>query len=289
MIAPNDYEFLRQLLLKRSGLALAENKQYLLDGRLAPVMREHGLASMAELVIKLRSANNERLERALVEAMTTNESFFFRDKVPFDNFTSVMLPKFLATRSPGRTIRIWCAAASTGQEPYSLAILIKENAAKVAGWRFEIIGTDLSQEVLDRATAGVYSQFEVQRGLSIQHLMRHFTKVGDNWQIHPDLRAMVQFRTHNLLAPFSHLGLFDIIFCRNVLIYFDPPTKSEVLMRLAKAMTPDGYLVLGGAETVVGLSDAFRLAPGQRNLYVVNQAAVAEARVSPPLRMVAGR
>src|SRR5262249_32672461 len=152
----------------------------------------------------------------LVEAMTTNESFFFRDKVPFDNFTGVMLPKFLATRSPGKAIRIWSAAASTGQEAYSLAILIKENAAKLAGWRFEIVATDLSQEVLNRATAGIYSQFEVQRGLSIQHLMKYFSKVGDGWQISSELRAMVQFRTYNLLAPFVQLGTFDIIFCRNV-------------------------------------------------------------------------
>src|SRR5579871_967332 len=134
-MSPNDYEFLCQLLLKRSGLALAENKQYLLEGRLAPVMREHGLASIAELVLRLRAANNERLERALVEAMTTNESFFFRDKTPFESFIGVMLPKLLATRAPGKTIRIWCAAASTGQEPYSLAMLLKENAAKIAGWR----------------------------------------------------------------------------------------------------------------------------------------------------------
>jgi chemotaxis protein methyltransferase CheR len=289
MIAPNDYEFLRQLLLKRSGLALAENKQYLLDGRLAPVLRDHGLASMAELVLRLRAPNNEKLERALVEAMTTNESFFFRDKTPFDNFNAVMLPKFLATRPPGKTIRIWCAAASTGQEPYSLAILIKENGAKVAGWRFEIVGTDLSQEVLDRAATGIYTQFEVQRGLSIQHLMKYFKKVGDNWQIAPELRAMVQFRTHNLLLPFTQLGTFDIIFCRNVLIYFDPPTKSEVLLRLARTLAPDGYLVLGGAETVVGLSDAFRLAPGQRNLYVVNSSALTSARAPTPVRVAATR
>jgi len=289
MIAPTDYEFLRQLLLKRSGLSLAENKQYLLDGRLAPVLREHGIATVAEFVLRLRARGSENLERALIEAMTTNESFFFRDKTPFDSFLAVMLPKFLATRPPGKTIRIWSAAASTGQEAYSLAILIKENGAKLAGWRFEIVGTDLSQEVLDRAAAGIYSQFEVQRGLSIQHLMKHFKKVGDNWQISPELRAMVQFRTHNLLMPFTPLGTFDIIFCRNVLIYFDAPTKTEVLQRLAKTLAPDGYLVLGGAETVVGLSDAFRLAPGQRNLYMVNPTPVAETRAPMPLRMVAGR
>jgi chemotaxis protein methyltransferase CheR len=294
MIAANDYEFLRQLLLKRSGLALSGDKQYLLNGRLAPIMRDHGLASMAELVLRLRGANNEKLERSLVEAMTTNESFFFRDKTPFENFTSVMLPKFLATRAPGKPIRIWCAAASTGQEPYSLAILIKENAAKLAGWRIEIVGTDLSQEVLDRAASGIYTQFEVQRGLSIQHLMKHFAKVGDGWQISADIRAMVQFRQLNLLNPFHHLGAFDIIFCRNVLIYFDAPTKSEVMMRLAKVLAADGFLVLGGAETVVGLTDAFRLAPAQRNLYVVNQAgahppAATEARPTLPVRVALAR
>ncbi len=294
MIAANDYEFLRQLLLKRSGLALSGDKQYLLNGRLAPIMRDHGLTSMAELVLRLRGANNEKLERSLVEAMTTNESFFFRDKTPFENFTSVMLPKFLATRTPGKPIRIWCAAASTGQEPYSLAILIRENAAKLAGWRIEIVGTDLSQEVLDRAASGIYTQFEVQRGLSIHHLMKHFAKVGDGWQISPDIRAMVQFRQLNLLNPFHHLGVFDIVFCRNVLIYFDAPTKSEVMARLAKVLAADGFLVLGGAETVVGLTDAFRLAPGQRNLYVVNQGgahppAATEARPTLPVRVALAR
>jgi len=289
MIAPTDYEFLRQLLLKRSGLALGGDKQYLLDGRLAPVMRQHGLASMAELALKLRAPNNQSLERSVVEAMTTNESFFFRDKTPFENFTTVILPKLLATRAPGKTIRIWCAAASTGQEPYSLAILIKENGAKLAGWRFEIIGTDLSQEVLDRAATGIYSQFEVQRGLSIQHLVKHFAKTGDSWQISPNLRAMVQFKPLNLLQPFTHLGMFDVIFCRNVLIYFDAPTKSDVMTRLAKVLTPDGYLILGGAETVMGLSDAFRLDPGQRSLYVQNHAAALDPRATVPSRVAAMR
>jgi len=288
-VTPLEYDFLRKSLRERSGLMLSADKQYLVESRLLPIARKAGLASLGDLVAALRRGDSEYLMKMVVEAMTTNETFFFRDKVPFENFRTAILPALLAARREQRSIRIWSAAASTGQEPYSLAMTLKELAGSLAGWRIEIIATDLATSVLQKARYGIYSQFEVQRGLSIQHLMKHFKKVGDNWQISPELRAMVQFRTHNLLMPFTPLGTFDIIFCRNVLIYFDAPTKTEVLQRLAKTLAPDGYLVLGGAETVVGLSDAFRLAPGQRNLYMVNPTPVAETRAPMPLRMVAGR
>jgi chemotaxis protein methyltransferase CheR len=211
--------------------------------------------------------------------MMTNESFFFRDKTPFENFRSTVLPALMARR-PSRTIRIWCAAASTGQEPYSLAMALQEMERGLAGWRLEVLATDLSNEVLEKARQGLYSQFEVQRGLPIQLLIKYFTQIGDMWQIAPDIRAMVKYRQLNLLSDFSHLGLFDLIFCRNVLIYFDQETKIDVLNRLVHATARDGYLVLGAAETVVGLTDGFKPVAELRGLYAPNPRASRSATPS---------
>ena len=180
------------------------------------------------------------------------------------------MPALLAARRASRTIRIWCAAASTGQEPYSLAMCLKGMEREIAGWRVEIIATDLSNDVLEKARAGLYSQFEVQRGLPIQLLIKHFKQVGELWQIAPDIRAMVKFRQLNLLSNFSHLGMFDLIFCRNVLIYFDQQTKIGVLENLARVVACDGYLVLGAAETVVGLTDSFKVVGDKHGLYTPN-------------------
>ncbi|MEP9375455.1 protein-glutamate O-methyltransferase CheR [Aquabacter sp. CN5-332] len=267
MISASDYDFLRNYLKARSGLVLTDDKHYLLESRLEPVMRRFDLPDMARLARALRDTSKPGLADAVVEAMTTNESLFFRDRKPFDILTSVMLPTLARNRRPGLPLRIWCAAASTGQEPYSIAMTLRENAHLLGGRTVEIIGTDLSSDVLDRATAGLYNQFEVQRGLPIQLLLKYFTKSGDQWQIAPELRAMVKFRRLNLLEPFSMLGMFDIVFCRNVLIYFDVPTKENVLARIAKSTASDGYLLLGGAETVMGISDAFVSGP-QPGFYV---------------------
>jgi chemotaxis protein methyltransferase CheR len=208
----------------------------------------------------------------VVEAMTTNETFFFRDKVPFDHFRDAIMPEMLKARAGRKSIRIWCAAGSTGQEPYSLAMSLKEMGAALAGWRVEIIATDLSTEVLEKSKSGVYSQFEVQRGLPIQLLVKYFKQNGEFWQINPDIRAMVQHRQLNLLHDFSGLGTFDVIFCRNVLIYFDQDTKINIFNRLCRIMEPDGFLVLGAAETVVGLTDTFKPYPDKRGLYRPNDA-----------------
>jgi chemotaxis protein methyltransferase CheR len=191
-----------------------------------------------------------------------------------------MLPALLAARASRRTLRIWCAAASTGQEPYSLAMILKEMEGQLAGWRIEIIGTDLSTEVLDKAKAGSYTQFEVQRGLPIQYLMKYFTQKGDQWEIASSIRSMVQYRPLNLLRDFSSLGQFDIIYCRNVLIYFDQPTKADVLGRASRLLAPDGYLVLGAAETVVGITDVFKPHAERRGLYVPNTPAQGGAGVA---------
>ena len=280
-MTPLDYDYLRKLLKDRSGLTLSADKQYLVESRLLPVARKAGVEGLGGLVQKLKSSGAEPLIVQVVEAMTTNESFFFRDKIPFDHFRNAIMPALLASRASQRQIRIWCAAASTGQEPYSLAICLKEMASELAGWRIEILGTDLSMEVLEKAKAGIYSQFEVQRGLPIQMLVKHFTQVGEMWQIAPELRAIVQYKPLNLLHNFSQLGAFDVVFCRNVLIYFDQETKIDVFDRLAKLMAPDGFLVLGAAETVVGLTDAFKPLAEQRGLYVPNASARKAAKTTP--------
>jgi len=204
--------------------------------------------------------------------MTTNETFFFRDKTPFDHLKDTMLPAVLQARAARRALRIWCAASSTGQEPYSIAMCLKGLGAALAGWKIDIVATDLSLGVLEKSKAGIFSQFEVQRGLPIQLLVKHFTQVGDMWQLNADIRSMVQHRQLNLLQDFGHLGTFDIIFCRNVLIYFDQDTKAGIFERMAKLVDTDGFLVLGAAESVVGISDAFKPFPERRGLYRPNSA-----------------
>jgi chemotaxis protein methyltransferase CheR len=287
-VTPFDYDYLRKLLKDRSGLILGADKQYLVESRLLPVARKAGAGNLAELVQKLKAPLAEVLITEVVEAMTTNESFFFRDKIPFDHFRETIVPGLVAARSAQRRLRIWCAAASTGQEPYSLAMLIREMAGQLAGWRVEILATDLSTDVLEKAKAGIYSQFEVQRGLPIQMLVKYFTQVGEMWQIAPEIRAMVQYRPLNLLQDFNQLGMFDVIFCRNVLIYFDQPTKIDVLERAARSLESDGYLVLGAAETVVGLTESFRPFTEKRGLYAPNPAALKPAVTSLGRRTAAG-
>jgi chemotaxis protein methyltransferase CheR len=277
-VTPPDYEYLRKLLRDQSGLDLSADKQYLIESRLLPLARKDGLAGISELVQKLKSGAIV-LTTQVVEAMTTNETFFFRDKVPFEHFRGAIMPEVLRARANRRSIRIWCAAGSTGQEPYSLAMSLKEMGAALGGWRVEILATDLSQEVLEKSKSGIYSQFEVQRGLPIQLLIKYFKQQGELWQINADIRAMVQHRQLNLLHDFSSLGAFDVIFCRNVLIYFDQETKSNIFGRLARTVEADGFLVLGAAETVVGLTEVFRPVPDRRGLYRPNEVRAAPARV----------
>ncbi len=285
-MTPLDYDFLRKFLKERSGLDLSSDKQYLVESRLIPLARRVGLAGIAELVQKIKGGS-EALASEVIEAMTTNETFFFRDKIPFDHLRDTVLPGLLVSRANRRHLRIWCAASSTGQEPYSIAMCLKEFASALAGWRVEIIASDLSQSVLEKSRAGIFSQFEVQRGLPIHMLVRHFTQTGELWQLNADIRAMVQHRQLNLLQDFSHLGTFDVIFCRNVLIYFDQDTKTNVFGRLAKRIEPEGYLMLGAAETVVGLTDAFKPYPDRRGLYVPSTGTAARLTAAMPLRVVA--
>lgn len=266
-MTPQEFDFVARLVRKECGLVLSADKAYLAESRLAPVARRLGCGSADAFIRELMKEARPDRVREVVEAMVTNETFFFRDKKPFDQFQEVVLPGLLAARANRRHIRIWCAACSTGQEPYSIAMLLKEAAAKLTGWRVEILATDISNEVLRAAQEGVYTQFEVQRGLPIQMLVKYFSQQGDKWQLKPEIRSMVTFRPFNLLHDPSPLGSFDVVFCRNVLIYFDPETKTGILDGIARVMAPDGYLYLGGAETVLGISSRFQPVPVQRGLY----------------------
>jgi chemotaxis protein methyltransferase CheR len=291
-MTPSDYDFLRKMLKTRSGLVLAAEKHYLVESRLMPIARKHSLLNLTGLVARLKAPDAEALTVEVVEAMTTNESFFFRDKLPFEQFRDTIIPALMAARGSSRRIRIWCAAAATGQEPYSLAIALKELGKELKGWRVEILATDISNEVLEKAKSGIYTQFEVQRGLPALMLIKYFSQIGETWQIAPEIRGMVKFMPLNLLDDFSHLGRFDVVFCRNVLIYFDQLTKSGVLDRIADVSERDGFLALGGAETVVGLTNRFKLIPDKRGLYAQPPAGATQTNVLsfglPPASAVAG-
>lgn len=257
---------LAALLKSRSGLMLARDQGYLVEARLGALARRAGLADSGALIEMLAHAGPaDALAIRVVEAMTTNETLFFRDTKPFTHLRDVALPRILAGRAAGARLRIWSAACSSGQEAYSIAMTLAD--LPLAGRGVEIIGTDIAREPLAQARAGHYSQFEVQRGLPMQTLVRHFTKYGAGWRISEGLRAMARFQHWNLLADLHPLGRFDIVFCRNVLIYLDSPTKARVLEAIARQMAPDGFLYLGGAETVIGITECFAPLPGERGVY----------------------
>jgi len=267
-VKSDDFEYLRALLHKQSGLVVNPEKVYLLESRLTPLARRLGMDGLDDLVTKVRSTNDKTLITEITEAMTTNESFFFRDKTPFDNLKNIVLPYLHKTRADRKRIRIWCAAASSGQEPYSIALSFKEEAAKWAGWNIEIVATDICNKVLNKAREGEYSQFEVQRGLPVMLMMKYFEQRGDVWKISDEIRNMVTFKYLNLLHPFAGMGVFDVIFCRNVLIYFDQDTKKTVLQSMRSTLSSDGTMFLGTAETVLGISDLYKPVKGMRGMYV---------------------
>lgn len=268
---PDEFEFIAQAIKKRSGLALTQDKIYLLESRLQPIMRAVGCGTMSEFVNLLKLGAAEELYMEVTDAMTTNESMFFRDTKPFLQLRQVLIPKLLETHGSQKTIRVWSAACSNGQEAYSTIISFLEESHKLAGWNYDILGTDISPRVVDKAKQGIYSQFEVQRGLPIQMLLKYFKQIdNNNWQIHERLRQMVNFRLHNLLDDCSSFGRFDVVFCRNVLIYFDEPTKIQVLNKLASVMHPKGFLFLGASETILGLTTALKPLEGERGVYTLS-------------------
>lgn len=269
---PQDFEVLSRLVKSQSGLELTPDKAYLLEARLAPVARKWNMESVAQLADHVRSRPTDPHVRDVAEAMTTNESFFFRDIKPFDLVREVMLPQLIKAR-PEKRLRIWSAASSSGQEAYSLALLLKEFGPELAGWKLEIVGTDLSTEMVERAQSGEYSTFEVQRGMPAKLLIKYFKRNGDKWKVSDDIRGMTSFKRANLLHDLSSLGKFDIVFCRNVLIYFDIETKRQVLASIAKQMPNDAFLVLGASETVLGVTDKFRASPATPGFYTLTAAA----------------
>lgn len=287
-----DFTFLRQLLHLRSGLSLSPDKRYLAESRLGILCRRRAIASLPALIQRLRVGDDPTLEHAVVEAMTTNETLFFRDQTPFDLFRDVILPERLEANAGSRSLRIWCAAVSSGQEAYSIAMILDEMAPRLAGWKIQILGTDISGDVLERARKGLYSQFEIQRGLPIQLLLKHFQQDGDKWRISERLRKMVELRPHNLLEASGHLGQFDVIFCRNVLIYFDVQTKAKVLDALAPRLAPQGALLLGAAETVIGISTTIVPDKKHRGIYRSKHSPLAQppglALPLEPVRATAG-
>ena len=268
---PEDIETVRQLVHARSGVVVDPSRVYPIESRLSPVARREGFEGLDEMIQSIRTHRNDRLMWAVAEALAPSETSFFLDKAPFEVFREEMLPALAAARRD-RPIRVWSVACSTGQEPYSLAMVVDDERPKLHGARIELFGSDISERSLERAQSGLYNQFEVQRGLPIRMLVRYFEKTEDMWTLALRIRQMVRWRRINLLADLRALGQFDIIFCRNAISSFDAPTRRRVLEQLARALPDDGWLVLGMDETVVGVTEALRPAPGRRGVYAPNPA-----------------
>jgi chemotaxis protein methyltransferase CheR len=255
-IAPDSYRFLQEFIYRQSGIVIDESKHYLIEARLLPLVREHKLSSIDDLATRLRADTTPMLRQKVVDAMTTNETLFFRDSTQYDALRTSILPLLSQKRAATRTLSFWSAAASSGQEAYSLAMLLLDLGLR--DWKLDILGTDLSTQILDRARAGRYLQIEVNRGLPVTYLVRYFTQHGLEWQLKDEIRRMVRFQTFDLRQSMAAFGPFDVIFCRNVLIYFDDQTKRQILRGLRGRLQPDGYLMLGGAEAILQLDEQFK-------------------------------
>jgi chemotaxis protein methyltransferase CheR len=257
-IQESDFVFVRDLVLQRSAIVLEAGKEYLVEARLAPVARDAGLAGIPQLVEALKRQPSGALATRVVEAMTTNETSFFRDSHPFDALKSHIIPTLLERNRSQRSIHIWSAACSTGQEPYTIAMTLKENFPELETWKVRIVCTDLAETVLDRARAGRYRQLEVNRGLPATYLTKYFERHGLEWQVVPALKQWTEFRQLNLIGDWGPMPRFDVVFLRNVLIYFDVDTKRRILGRVRQTMSPGGWLFLGSAETTMNIDESFR-------------------------------
>lgn len=265
-LSASDFDFYRELLLTKSGLSLEEDKNYLLHSRVSPIAMSLGYEDLQSFTKELRSFMKPDVVDQIVEAMTTNETSFFRDVKPFETLKS-LLPDLMAKKQD-KTIRVWSAASSSGQEAYSLAMLFKESLKDQPGWRYEIVGTDISEPVLERARQGEYSEFEVRRGLTDDQVRHNFNQQGKTWRVNSELKTNVRFEFLNLLDSYDRMGAFDIIFCRNVLIYFNKDTKAAVLNKMARVMRPYGYLFLGACETAINLDVPLKNIPGSSGVLV---------------------
>ncbi len=270
------YAYVRDLVHRRSAIVVEAGKEYLVESRLGPVARQAGFASIDDLARKLREGERGPLLTQVIEAMTTNETSFYRDQHPFETLRTKLVPELMKARASSRSIRIWCGAASTGQEPYTIAMTLREHFPELATWSVHIVATDLNSAVLARARAGLFKPIEVNRGLPAPMLVKYFERDGADWRIKAPLRQMVTFQELNLLDPqWSVSGPQDIVFLRNVLIYFDVPTKRQILGRVRRILRPDGYLLLGGAETTVNIDDAYQsVRVGQGLCYQLKPAAL---------------
>ncbi|MEV6600656.1 protein-glutamate O-methyltransferase CheR [Actinoplanes sp. NPDC051346] len=271
-----DFAFVSTLVRREAAIVLAPGKEYLVEARLIPVARQVGAASVAEFLANLQRKPNPADQRRIIDALTTNETSWFRDREPFTALTDVVLPELVKNRGSARKLRLWSAASSSGQEAYSLAITLQESLP--AGWGYEIMGSDISTEMVKRAEAGEYSQVEVNRGLPATQLVQYFERAGAHWRVAQHLRRNVSFKHMNLTAPLPNVPPFDVIFLRNVLIYFDVATKKSVLRNVARLLRPDGWLFLGAAETTIGIDDNYeRVAAGRTSAYRVRSAVPAGA------------
>ena len=266
-ILPENYRFLQQHVYSQVGIVLEDNKHYLFESRLAPIVKQLGLTSTNDLCALLHARYSAALGHQIAEAMTTNETYFFRDPAQYEAIRTVLLPKLTEDRRHTRTLRFWSAAASTGQEAYSLAMLLLEE--DLQGWNIQILGTDFSAKILERARAGIFQQIEVNRGLPANLLVKHFSRSGLDWQLNDAVRQMVRFETIDLRKSMSNLGPFDLVFCRNVMIYFDNETKRNIMKEIHRTLTKGGWLLLGGAESAFGMEEWFeRLTVGNLTVYV---------------------
>ena len=268
-IRSDDFQFLATLLKQHSGIVITEEKAYSVEARLQVLARKYGMNGVDEICQRLRGQGDNILKEDVVEMMTINETYFFRDHTPFSQFRDFIVPELIKHNGSKKHLRIWSAGSSSGQEAYSLAIVLQELAAPLSDWQIEIIGTDLSHEMTARAKQGIYSQFEIQRGLPAAIMLKYFTQQDGKWQVNENIRQMVKFSQHNLLSHFSELGLFDVILCRNVLTYFDQATKNRVLSGISRQLNNHGFLVIGAAETLLGLSTRFKTVPHQRGIYAM--------------------
>jgi chemotaxis protein methyltransferase CheR len=257
-MTPEDFNYVCRLVREHSAIVLEPGKEYLVEGRLLPIAQKMNLGSVGDFITHLRSSPSNGLHKQVIEAMVTTETSFFRDVHPFESLRTIVLPDLIKRRQDVRRIDVWCAASSTGQEPYSLAMLVREHFPQLVSWQFNILATDLSAEVLARARAGRYNQIEANRGLPISLLIKYFRQDGTTWELSEDIRRMVEFRELNLTKPLTIVPRVDLVFLRNVMIYFDVETKKAILGRVKNLLRPDGYLLLGGAETTMNLCDAFK-------------------------------
>lgn len=257
-ISEADFRYISDFVYQKAAIVLEPSKMYLVESRLQPVAKREGLASLGDLVAKLKAQPTNGMHWSIVEAMTTNETYFFRDVHPFDLLKKTVLPELIKRRGSEKQLNLWCAASSSGQEPYTIAMILRDSFPELASWKVTFIASDISKEMLDRCREGRYSQLEVNRGLPAPLLIKHFQKVGANWQVKDELRKMIEFRQLNLATPWLAMPPMDVIFMRNVMIYFDLETKKGIMGRVRRLLKPDGYFFLGGAETTINVDDAFK-------------------------------